>query len=271
MHFRWSYFSDCEGATQKLRFVQYQFDETEHVISILAHGNRKSGNKPYIRTEKSIIERIKEQPMEAKPRHTFDNISKERGGVLSATSASTLPRDRKQVAYLKSCVKQKKYTNIDLTAKRDPFLVLTVKCKEEESGNPYIRRVVTSPEPSVVLASDNQLDDIAKFCTGDTEFSVLQVDPTYNLSEFSVTATQYDHLLLLSRSTGKPPLLIGPMLLHYKKETSSYDELVGFLTSRKPTIKNLKALGTDGETAIANAFKEGCCNMTHLMCSIHFR
>ena len=134
MHFRWSYYSDCEGATQKLCFVQYQFDETEHVISILAHGNRKSGDKPFIRMEKSVIE---EQPMEAKPRHTFDNISKGRGGVLSATSASTLPSDRKQVAYLKSHVKQKKYTNIDLTAKRDAFLALTVKCKEEEeSGNP---------------------------------------------------------------------------------------------------------------------------------------
>ena len=181
-------FSDCEGATQSLCFVQYQFDETEHVSSILTHGNRKSGNKPYIRTEKSI-ERIKEEPVEAKPRHTFDNISKERGGVLSTTSVSTLPRDRKQVAYLKPRVKQNKCTNIDLTAKHNPFLALTVKCKEEEeSGNPYIRRVVTSPGPSVVLASNNQLDDIAKFCTGDTEFSVLQVDPTYDLGEFSITA-----------------------------------------------------------------------------------
>ena len=104
------------------------------------------------------------------------------GGVLSATSASSLPRDRKQVAYLKARVKQSECTNIDLTAKRDPILALTVKCKEEEeSGNPYIRRVVTSPEPSVVLASDHQLSDIAKFCTDDTEFSILQVDPTYNL------------------------------------------------------------------------------------------
>ena len=59
------------------------------------------------------------------------------------------------------------------------------------------------------------------------------------------------------------------MLLQYKKETS-YDELVRFLTSQKPTIKHLKALGTDGETAIANAFQEQCCNMTRLMCSIHF-
>ena len=130
----WGYFSDCEGATQRLCFVQYQFDETEHVIFILTHGNRKSGNKPYIRKEKSIIERIKEEPVEAKPRHTFDNISKERGGVLSATSASTLPRDRKQVTYLKSLMKQNKCTNIDLTGKCDPFLVLTVKCKEEEES-----------------------------------------------------------------------------------------------------------------------------------------
>lgn len=264
------YISDFEGNLWKLCFVQYQFDETEHDVSILPHGNRKSSSKPYIRTEKSVLERIKREPANAKPRHTFDDISEERGGVLQASSASSLPRDKKQVTYLKSSHNSSKITNLDLASKRDPFLAMTVKCKQEESGDPYIRRVVTSPEPSVVLASDQQLDDMVKFCTDSTEFSILQVDPTYNLGDFSVTATEYDHLLLVSRTTGKPPLMIGPMLLHYKKETSSYDELVGYLTARKPALKDLKALGTDGETAIANAFQERCSNMVHVMCSIHF-
>jgi hypothetical protein len=173
---------------------------------------------------------------------------------------------------LKSCSSQASSTNLDLTAKRDPLLAITVQCKEDqEGGDPFVRRVVTSPEPSVILASDQQLDDLAKFCTHESNFSVFQVDPTYNLGAFSVTATQYDHLLLVSRTTDKPPLIIGPMLLHLKKETTSYDELVGFLTAKRPALQSLKVLGTDGETAIAQAFKERCENMLHLLCSIHFR
>ena len=61
------------------------------------------------------------------------------------------------------------------------------------------------------------------------------------------------------------------MLLHIKKETTSYDELVKFLTAKRPALQSLKVLGTDGETAIAQVFKEWCENMQHLLCSIHFR
>ena len=69
-----------------------------------------------------------------------------------------------------------------------------------------------------------QMKDIDKFCTYARHFSVFQVDPTFDLRRFSITATQYKHLLLVNRQSGKHPVMVGPLLVHQKKESylSSY-------------------------------------------------
>ena len=64
------------------------------------------------------------------------------------------------------------------------------------------------PEPAVVVATDRQLDDV-RFCTASTEFSILTVDPTFNVGDFDITVATYRHLL--SRKTHKPPVFIGPV------------------------------------------------------------
>ena len=68
------------------------------------------------------------------------------------------------------------------------------------------------------------MKDIDKFCTYARHFSVFQVDPTFDLRPFSITATQYKHLLLVNKQSGKHPVMVGPLLVHQKKESylSSY-------------------------------------------------
>ena len=46
-----------------------------------------------------------------------------------------------------------------------------------------------SPEPAFVLARDRQLHDLVRFCTVAEGFSILTVDPTFNLGDFDVTPT----------------------------------------------------------------------------------
>ena len=81
-----------------------------------------------------------------------------------------------------------------------------MKCKEQEKDGktPYVRNVICAPGPIVLLMKDEQLADIAKFCTNSAYFGIFQADPTFNLGPFSVTTTQYEHLLLLNRRSGKP-------------------------------------------------------------------
>ena len=53
---------------------------------------------------------------------------------------------------------------------------------------------------------------------------ISPVDPKFDLRPFSITAPQYKHLLLVNRQSGKHPVMVGPLLVHQKKESylSSY-------------------------------------------------
>ena len=108
----------------------------------------------------------------------------------------------------------------------DPYYALVLQCKEDDKAKEttFVRKVVAAPEPAAVLAFDWQMKDIAKFCTDPRHFSVFQVDPTFDLGPFSVTATQYEHLLLVNRQNGKHPVMVGPCSFIRKKKSylSSY-------------------------------------------------
>jgi len=72
----------------------------------------------------------------------------------------------------------------------------------------------------ILLADDCQVNDLAQFCCDPFEFCILTIIPTFCLGDFDVTPTSYRHLLLESVCTGKPPVIIGPTLLHYKRVIS---------------------------------------------------
>ena len=44
---------------------------------------------------------------------------------------------------------------------------------------------------------NEQLDDLASFCTNSEHFGIMSIDPTFDLGPFSVTTTTYEHLLLI--------------------------------------------------------------------------
>lgn len=77
--------------------------------------------------------------------------------------------------------------------------------------------------------------------------------------------------MLVNRQSGKHPVMVGPQLVHQKKETLSFKLLVDFLVDQEPRLKNLRALRTDGETTISLAFKGRCVILLVLFCAIHLR
>ena len=83
-------------------------------------------------------------------------------------------------------------------------------------------KVQAAPEATCVLAADYQLN---RFCTNKDQFSILGIDPTFNLGEFSLTVTTYRHLMLVSTRTGKPPVMLGHMFAHQKKEMRTHQLL----------------------------------------------
>ena len=124
---------------------------------------------------------------------------------------------------------------------------------------------------AVILASDVQLNDIARFCCDPFEFSVLTIDPTFSLGDFDVTPTTYRHLLLECNRSKKPPVMIGPTLIHYRKTFQTYLFLASSMVVLKRKIENLRVFGTDGEKALIDAFAHEFRLALHLTCSNHVR
>lgn len=249
-----------------LTLIEYQYDGEEKPFRIESHGSCKDPKaKAYKRTQRSVLQALKEELNTSKPRQAIDKLSENAGGIFGVERSSALPRNVKQAYNMKQQLKE--------GAVSDPYYALVLQCKEDDKAKEtaYVRKVVAAPEPAAVLAFDWQMKDIAKFCTDPRHFSVFQVDPTFDLGPFSATATQYEHLLLVNRQSGKHPVMVGPLLVHQKKEKLSFKLLVDFLVDQESRLKNLRALGTDGETAISLAFKERCVFLLVLFCAIHLR
>ena len=151
----------------------------------------------------------------------------------------------------------------------DQIFAMMQSAKVGDSLEHFVRETRPSPEPAFVLALDRQLDDRVRFCAIPDGLSVLTVDPTFNLGDFDVTPTTYRHRLLISTRSGKNPVMIGPLMIHYRKTFHMYVFFVATLVGLRRELVGLRAFGTDGEKALADAFSHEFHYAVHLTCFIH--
>ena len=154
---------------------------------------------------------------------------------------------------------------------QDELYDLTLKSKEEEeTGKVYIRRLQVAPSPACVLASDRQVQDVKRFCANTTEnFSVLSIDITFNIGDFYVTPTTYRHLLLDDRRTENPPLLLGPTLIHTRKDSDTFSYFGATLTGLENGTRNIRFIGSDREDAVEKGMSPYLPVATWLACKRH--
>lgn len=81
-----------------------------------------------------------------------------------------------------------KATNKDLI-----YAVMEMCLKAKSGGERFVQSVQAAPEPMAVLALEQQLVDIERFCTNKSEFTIAGFDPTFNCA---VTVMVYKHLLV---------------------------------------------------------------------------
>ena len=159
----------------------------------------------------------------------------EKGGVLKARSAGDIPRNRVQAYNINRKMKQKTVLNSlggncnSLRDTCDMLFVVMEQCKSAEKHEAFVQDVTCAPELMAVLCNEQQLRDMERFCCDPFNFGILGIDPTFNLGEFSVTPIVYQHLLLESSRTGHSPLMLGPPLVHYRKEYRNYNYFLSTL------------------------------------------
>ena len=233
---------------------------------VTGHGNAKS-NKP---TLPSTVRLIKSTCSSVGPKEVVASVSSHAGGIVGATYPGELPRNEEQISNFKKRRISNMGSSVHVGGANDLYTVM-LNAHLEDTDKKFARCIKTYPEPAIVLASERQLNDIARFCCNPFEFSVLTVDPTFTLGDFDVTPTTYRHLLLTCNRSGKPPVMIGPILIHYKKSFQSYLFLASSMVGLKKDIEKLRAFGTDGEKALIDAFSHEFRFAIHLSCFIHVR
>ena len=109
--------------------------------------------------------------------------------------------------------------------KKDGNVLYSVmlQCKLcEGKTDAFVRDVKAAPDQQCVLFMDWQMSDLERFTTDSREYSIFTADTTYNLGDFYVTPTTYQHLLLESVRSGKHPVFTGPILIHQRKNYSAF-------------------------------------------------
>ena len=248
-----------------LVFVQYIFEKAEHRVNVQGHGNSKMKSSRYYRTSHTTKERISALCNQGKsPNVAFHESVAEQGGITQIRNAASHPRNVRQVKHIKS-------TKL-VQQPNDQILELIEMQKEgaRDTEKAFVRKVETSSDPCVILTTDHQLNDVARFCSNPAKFCVLGVDPTFNFGKYYVTVTTYRHLLLRTKEESHP-VRIGPVMIHNKKEASSYHELSSTMIKLKPEIRKTLVYGTDGEKALWDGFGWTLANARHLLCDLHMK
>ena len=264
-----------QNKSMSLALVVYKFDGVpEHDVLIRPHGNAKS-NKPYRRTKESTKTLLKAELEHSNPKEAVDSVFTSRGGVMAAQSAGDLPRGRVQAYNMKRKMQEKKLEGMIgccvSGGTKDMLYVVMEQCKSAEKSDIFVQDVTCAPEPMAVLCTQQQLNDIYRFCCDPYNFCILGIDPTFNLGEFSVTPTVYRHLLIENTQTGRSPLLLGPLLVHYRKQFRSYNYFLSTLIGLHPEISSIKAVGTDGEKNLVEAVLRNFPHVTHIRCFRHLQ
>eukprot|EP00112_Aurelia_sp_Birch-Aquarium-sp1_P016585 Seg3779.2 transcript_id=Seg3779.2/GoldUCD/mRNA.D3Y31 product="hypothetical protein" protein_id=Seg3779.2/GoldUCD/D3Y31 len=201
------------------RIVMYYFDGAEHAVAptLTYHETRRNAEQtPYVRSNKSVIEKLKESDNLRSPKAVQVQSFKEAGGYEDSRASSSFVRNRKQVSNVQAA--KQKLLNEDL-------LEIVDMCTEQkrDPDSAFIRNVTVAPEKTVFLANNRQLNDLVRFCTKDGNVSVLGIDQTFNVGNFYVTLTNYHHLMLKKkRGSNECPVFLGPTLIHHQKTFESF-------------------------------------------------
>jgi len=143
-----------------------------------------------------------------------------------------------------------------------------------------ICHLIKGHAPSVVLYTQEQINDIRRFCSHgsvNATRSVLCVDRTFNVSTLYVTVTVFKHRGVVRKATGDNPLFLGPVFLHGDGKFTTYLRFfshLGGLLSDEPVGTELRMnesviTGSDEEKAIVKALQRAFPNSHHLFCMLH--
>lgn len=213
--------------------LQYIFDGDPESINIKPHGRAKKNQRPFFSTASGTRTKISEKVSSSLgPSSIYDHLYQEAGDVMSRKSSSDVPRSVDQVKYERKKLGSKH--------EKDQLAELI-----SLSNNGSVRNVQVGPGVRAVLATEEQLADVVKFCTDPEEFGILGIDVTYDIGDFYITTTSYQHLSRIDKSTRKHPTFPGPMMIHTDEKQATFHYFASTLRENNSDIENILFVGSD--------------------------
>lgn len=256
--------------------VQYWFDGDKHEVKPAPHGNAKKNRMPFRRTRQSTKDKLRVAATTMQPKRAYNQTKATIGRTYDLPSIAAAPRDPMQAKNFRKMSgnqsHQFKESNCsDCQDHSDPLFAVLLQCKEQQGdlNTAFVREVRRAPEPEVVCATQQQLVDTERFCCNPHQFTVLGVDPSFNVGKFCYTLTTYRHLMVVDKVTGKHPVMIGPILFHMRKLEASYKLLTSTMVNLNPNLSGLMSFGTDGEYNVAKAFSDQFVFAMQMRCKKH--
>ena len=224
------------------------------------------------RMQPSTLKAIKKKLKSGKSSRDVYVETREEAGGLSACKVSARPRSVNQVQKIKErSIHHQSSTYTARPDQKDKLDSVILKCIDDSTHrNRFLRFVQGAPQPLAFLSDDRQLLDLERFCTNPSKPGILSVDTTYNCGEFYLTPTTYRHQLLLSKRTGKHPVLLGPTLIHKHRDQEAFSYLASSMTRLKPSQARILGVGCDRDKAIKNGLTPHFPSAVFLACKKHF-
>ena len=142
---------DGSNRPHHLRLVVYHFPPG-FTPTLANHGNAKE-KKPFHPTWPSTLEQIKSKCLEQGPKATVEHLSSVAGGVVGASAPGQLPRDEKQVTYMRNRGKLRGQCG-GPRADSDDLFVIMQQAHTEDPSSRFVRGIRAAPEPAIVIAED---------------------------------------------------------------------------------------------------------------------
>nr|XP_039265581.1 uncharacterized protein LOC120341177 isoform X1 [Styela clava] len=225
------------------------------------HDNAKC-DEQYFRTRPATLEKISQELQQKKPREVYNDF------LLQDKELVQTPRNLCQLYSKKHNDKKTKNNhNGPVGNLADRMLRVVSLCQQE----PMVRSVnFTSNSIDVTIFSDDQISDIKRFCcTGRTP---LTVDKTFNLCEIHVTVTTFKNLSVTNKTTGEPPIMLGPLYIHSSSSAKCYNQFFSLLSGALNNVDTkLLTIGTDDEKAMRKSISENFPDSTNIICSRHLK
>ena len=259
------YFIDVTGMNMENQIVRYHFTNEEHTVYYprFLMETRGGGSTPYKRQLQSTRDLLKVAAKTSKPQEACVQVEEQLGGIDKVPSTSALPHNKQQVASIHRNLFQ-------CSSFSDPIMAIVDLYKTEFPE--FVRALQILPSPSCILATDKQLQELLLNCTQQNYFGVMHLDLTFNLGNFFVTPIVFPLVRYVHRKTsGGSPSFVGPVLLHHQITHGTYSYFLNHLVALKPEIRQVKAVGTDGELALCNSLRDNIPQAVHLRCLKHIK